>query len=399
MRNIFKLLTALSLFCLNIGLNANAMEDVKVCKDQNAQNLISNPFGVDLTLIKKVEKFSNENNSKQNDNINICEIENSGHKNIEIKNDFNNKSSNTKKVEPYIKHNVNNNIALKMNYPFNLLVVADTKSRMQKVMALIENNDINSTLGSLTNFNFESGGIYHVANNENINVLCITLDDFITSDYDWDFICQNTSKIFYVFNVDSQNDKSYFEKLKKFYHKFNKHWCGKDVRYKENYEPYLNTIWEPNFKGPVLSKGRNDWFEYVRVKRNLLNHRYIYFLLDSKERNCSEEFNKYVASMPDARSISLCELDNDSTMGILLKNIQMREDVPPQEVILFNNDNIKKMSFKKIGLISTGGIGAIGTVAAISSLIKKNLSTKPKITKPEVKNKEVNKPGNNKLLT
>jgi len=332
----------LSLLCaVGIGLNANAMEDVKVCKDQNAQNLISNPFGVDLTLIKKVEKFSNENNSKQNDNINICEIENFGHKNIEIKNDFNNKSSNTKKVEPYIKHNVNNNIALKMNYPFNLLVVADTKSRMQKVMALIQNNDINSTLGSLKNFNFESGTVYHIANNENVNVLCITLDDFINGNFDcdWNFICQNTSKIFYVFNVTSQNDKLYFEKLKKFYHKFNKHWCGKDVNYNENYEPGLNTVWKENFQGPVLEKGSNDWFEYVKTKRNLINHRYIFFLLDNKEINYSKQFEKYIVKMPDARSISLCELNGDFTMGILLKNIQMHEDICPQKVILFEKKN------------------------------------------------------------
>ena len=329
----------LSLLCtVGIGLNSNAMEDVKVCKDQSKNRLIYNPYGVDLTSIEKVEKSNNSNNLNQNDNINVCEVEN---ENIEIKNDFNNKSSNKIKVDSYIKHDVNNNIALKMNYPFNLLVVADTKSRMQKVMALIQNNDINSTLGSLKNFNFESGTVYHIANNENVNVLCITLDDFINGNFDcdWNFICQNTSKIFYVFNVDSQNDKLYFEKLKKFYHKFNKHWCGKDLKYNENYEPSCNTIWEPNFKGPVLPKGRNDWFEYVKVKRALINHRYIFFLLDNKGRNYSEQFERYIVNMPDARSISICELNNNLTMGILLKNIQMTEDMCPQKVILFEKKN------------------------------------------------------------
>ena len=41
-------------------------------------------------------------------------------------------------------------------------------------------------------------------NNPNINVLCITLDDFINNSFDnynWDFICQNTSKIFYIFKI------------------------------------------------------------------------------------------------------------------------------------------------------------------------------------------------------
>ena len=66
----------------------------------------------------------------------------------------------------------------------------------------------------------------------------------------------------------------------------------------------------------------------------------------------------------------------------------------PQKVIPFNNDNIKKMSLKKIGLITAGGVGAIGMVTAISALIKKKLSEKPKAEKQDIK-----KPENNKLLT
>lgn len=366
MRNIFKLLTALSLCCLNTGLNTNAME-------QNPQESF---------YVKPIK--SNEDSKKVKTN-NIFLEENSSY---------------------FIKSS-NDNVAIKLNYPFNLLVVADNEERMQKVTSLLCNNNLNLNLGDLKQLQdfhkYKSGGVYQAVNNPNVNIFCITLDDFNSNkfnhQYSWDFICQNTSKIFYVFNVDSQNNKSYFDKLKKFYHKFNKHWCGKDVNYNENYEPGLNTVWKENFQGPVLEKGSNDWFEYVKTKRNLINHRYIFFLLDNKEINYSKQFEKYIVKMPDARSISLCELNGDFTMGILLKNIQMHEDICPQKVILFNNDNIKKMSFKKIGLISTGGIGAIGTIAVVSSLIKKKLSAKPKVTKPEVKNQEVNKPGNNKLLT
>ena len=58
-----------------------------------------------------------------------------------------------------------------------------------------------------------------------------------------------------------------------------------------------------------------------------------------------------------------------------------------------------KMSSKQIGLIcSLAGIGAISTSVA-GVLIKKDLSSKPKITKQEVKNKETKNLKNNKLLT
>ena len=98
--------------------------------------------------------------------------------------------------------------------------------------------------------------------------------------------------------------------------------------------------------------------------------------------------------MPDARSISCCELNDNLNVKFLLEMIISGYYETPQRVVPFNNDNIKKMSFKKIGLITAGGVGAIGMVTAISALIKKKLSEKPRITKPEV-----NKQENNKLLT
>ena len=66
------------------------------------------------------------------------------------------------------------------------------------------------------------------------------------------------------------------------------------IDYNDNYNPYGVTIGTSNFKGPVLSKGRNDWFEYVRVKRNLIDHRYIFFLFDDNENDCTFEFEDYI---------------------------------------------------------------------------------------------------------
>jgi hypothetical protein len=266
------------------------------------------------------------------------------------------------------------------------------------------NNNLSLSLGDLKSLqdlkHYKSGGIYYAVNNPNINVLCITLDDFINNsfNYDWDFICQNTSKIFYVFKSESTNDKKCFDTLQKFYHKFNKHWCGKDLDYADNYDSYGKQISENDFKGPVLKKGKNDWFEYVRTKRNLFNHRYIFFLLDSDKIDYSFDFGQYVANMPDARSITLCKLEDELCIKPLINLLFAQSYEGFQKVKPFLKQE-KNWSPLKIGLITVGGIGAIGTVAAISSLIKKNLNTKPKITKPEVKNQEVKNPGNNKLLT
>ena len=418
MRNIFKLLTAFSLCCLNTGLNADAMEPVP----QEKFSMIDNPNNVDLTKIGMSKGIPNKLSNKEfsmidnPNNVDLTKIgipSNNAIKPNTDKIDIPQKTSSKSKKdfkpkEDFRKSYNNGEPAIKLDYPFNLLVVADNEDRMKKVTSLLCNNNLSLSLGDLKNLqdlnHYKSGGIYYAVNNPNINVLCITLDDFTNNsfNYDWDFICQNTTKIFYVFGGETNNNKGRFDTLKKFYRKFNKHWCGKDFSYDDNYEPNGRTVYEPNFKGPVLAKGRNDWFEYIRVKRGLSDHRYIFFLLDNNKIDYSFELNDYVSNMPDARSITVCEL-NDKLNVKLLKDLLFEQcyekfqKVQPFLEILEKQE--KNWSPLKIGLITVGGIGAIGTVAAISSLIKKNLSTKPKITKPEVKNKEVNKPGNNKLLT
>lgn len=362
-KHISKSLVAafLSLCCCNIGLNTNAM-------DQNPQESFS---------VKPIK--SNEDSKRVKANNIFLEGNSS-----------------------YFIKSSNDSVAIKLNYPFNLLVVADNEERMQKITSLLCNNNLNLNLGNLKQLQdfhkYKSGGVYQAVNNPNVNIFCITLDDFNSDKfnrYSWNFICQNTSKIFYVFKSESYKDKKCFDVLQKFYHKFNRHWCGNDVAYNENYEPDLNTVATSNFKGPVLEKGRNDWFEYVRVKRGQsTNHRYIYFILDNNKIIYPFNLEHYVSKMPDARSISCCELNDNLNVKFLLEMIISGYYETPQRVVPFNNDNIKKMSFKKIGLITAGGVGAIGMVTAISALIKKKLSEKPRITKPEV-----NKQENNKLLT
>lgn len=336
----------LSLLCaVGIGLNANAMKPSNTENDFMIKNL-NNYKKEDFSKLKFGGYRDNSNKSNNDfimENLNNYPKEDFGNlrfvdnKNVSNKSkpclvgsNFGGKNSAKQDIpninqETIKKSNLSENIcninvdevAIKLDYPFNLLVVADNEDRMKKVTSLLCNNNLSLSLGNLKSLqdlnHYKSGGIYYAVNNPSINVLCITLDDFINNsfNYDWDFICQNTTKIFYTFGWDSGNAEKYFDTLKKFYHKFNKHWCGKDLDYDDNYDPNGKQISENDFKGPVLKKGKNDWFEYIRAKRNLFNHRYIFFLLDSDKIDYSFEFGKYVANMPDARSITLCKLKDE----------------------------------------------------------------------------------------
>lgn len=210
---------------------------------------------------------------------------------------------------------------------YNVLVVADTVERMQKVTALLHNNKKDTKLGDLSSNlkNYESGKVYKAANNPNVNILCITLDDFNNQDssYDryWDLICQNTGFVYYVFKSKSEDDAECYEKLKKFYHKFNKHWCGEDLAYNENYDPN-GALLRKSIDQYVPTKDRDGWFVYVLHKRELTteDHRYIYFILDNDKMNCyvppknnvdDADFEDYVGRMPDARVIRLWELNDN----------------------------------------------------------------------------------------
>ena len=178
------------------------------------------------------------------------------------------------------------------------------------------------------------------------HIFCITLDEFNDANNpkncDWDFICQDTSKIFYIFESKSADDDECFDKLKKFYHKFNKHWCGKDLNYNENYIPYGPIIWDMSGDIKPREKGRDDWFFYIVKKRQLsTNHRYIYFLLDSDHRSYSLPFKDYISRMPDARSIIMCKLDNNLNIALFKEKLDSNCETP-QLVTLFNDKNIKK---------------------------------------------------------
>lgn len=336
----------LSLLCtVGIGLNANAMEPTNMENDSMIKNL-NNYKKEDFDKFKFGGYRNNQNKPNNGfmienlnnypkesfDNFRFADGKNTSNKSNSgfVNSNLGGKNS-TKQDMPNINRgaikklnspenicNINaEEVAIKLDYPFNLLVVADNEDRMKKVTSLLCNNNLNLSLGDLKSLqdlnHYKSGGIYYAINNPNINVLCITLDDFINNSFnhDWDFICQNTTKIFYVFGGETNDNKGCFDTLKNFYHKFNKHWCGKDLDYNDNYDPNGKQISESDFKGTVLKKGKNDWFEYVRIKRNLFNHRYIFFLLDSDKIDYSFEFDKYVANMPDARSITICKLEDE----------------------------------------------------------------------------------------
>lgn len=370
--------TFLSLLCTAmLGLNANAMEQPKAGNDFMIKNL-NNYKKEDFDKFK-FSGYINDQNKSNNDfmieNLNNYEkkdfgnIEFVGHKgspkksDVSLRNNVENNSGDYEKIDipkkisqkslKELKPDVNNKpcsndaIAFKFNFANNFLVIADTKDRMQKVTSLLCNNNLDLSLGNLRHDfnNYQSGRVYKTLNNPNIRILCVTLDDFINNsfdNYDWGFICQNTSKIFYIFKCDSTHDEKSFEKLQKFYHKFNKHWCGDDFAYNENYDPDFNSIWEPNFSKKPLAKGRNDWFEYIRVKRGLDDHRYIVFVLDNNKINYPFKLGHYVSKMPDARSINTKELNVDFNIKVLLDALCMEYYGTPQKVILFTNDNIKK---------------------------------------------------------
>ena len=362
----------------------------------NDDNLIVNPNNVDLTKIGA----HNNNFLEFNDNKNFIATGPSESEN-KNKGDSCNKKTDFKFKNIPDKPYVSGEAAIKVSYPFNILVIADTKDRMQKVTSLLRNNNVNISLGKLKSIgdfnNYESGGIYQAVNNQNINILCITLDDFINNsfDYDLDFICQNTSKIFYVFKSNSSSDKLCYDKLQKFYHKFNKHWCGKDLNYCNNYDPSGVTIWEPRFQGPVLARGRNDWFEYIRVKRGLDDHRYIFFLLDNNKIDCSFEFNEYVSNMPDARSITICEL-NDKLNVKLFTDLLFEQCYEGfQKVQPFieskKNSNDRNLKSKIItgSLVTAALLGTIGVAYKFYKKFKSKNQTSNKNQQLEIKDKSI----------
>lgn len=216
---------------------------------------------------------------------------------------------------------------------YNVLVVADTVERMQKVAALMHNNKKNTKLGDLSNNlkNYESGKVYKAENNPKVNILCITIDDFNNQDssYDWywDVTCRETGFVYYIFKSKSDDDAECYEKLKKFYHKFNKHWCGKDFNYDENYEPIVGSYRPKSGVPPTGIKNRDGWFSYVIDKRCITthDHNYIFFINDNGEK--IDEFKtlgEFIGEMPNARQIYDWPLDNNFNSNEFMRCINYK---------------------------------------------------------------------------
>lgn len=122
---------------------------------------------------------------------------------------------------------INNNISKSIFISYHLSL-ADTVDAMQKVTALLCENDPNVSLGDLEGKRqkYEVGGLYKFVNQPNIRVFCFTFDDIFSdrytkeegkweileactkgssvgnTKYKWHYICQNTSKVFLVFDDD-----------------------------------------------------------------------------------------------------------------------------------------------------------------------------------------------------
>lgn len=216
---------------------------------------------------------------------------------------------------------------------YNVLVVADTVERMQKVAALMHNNKKNTKLGDLSNNlkNYESGKVYKAANNPKVNILCITIDDFNNQDssYDWywDVVCRETGFVYYIFQSKSENDEECYEKLEKFYHKFNKHWCGKDFDYDKNYFPFPGSYRPKSGVPPTGIKDRAGWFSYVIDKRciDTTDHNYIFFINDNgKTINKNKTLGEFIGNMPNARQIYDWTLDNNFNSNEFMRCINYK---------------------------------------------------------------------------
>lgn len=116
--------------------------------------------------------------------------------------------------------------------------------------------------------------------------------------------------------IPPSNNEDFMEKIKNFYHKFNKYWCGSDFPYDLcKYDGILHV---------------NDWFEPVRIKRGQNEHRYIFMMCycseekyknlfkctctikNSLEKGCRGCFSHFYANnMPDARGIKHLPMTDD----------------------------------------------------------------------------------------
>lgn len=291
--------------------------------------------------------------------------------------------------------------------PLVICVMGENKEYNNAVASLVLENDTNARLKDITITDFDSMQLYTAKNNSNLKVAVITydpkVDDFnqIESVFKNKFDCMNI-----IFHISDEKTFTY-EKIKKFYDTFNEAWVGKDVYKTMMYHPISCRygLWNHLLAKDKHHSPRNMFFAYNEKVLGL-----------KKNKEFLDSLEGYVGRMPDSRSVIAINLNNDTTLCIFeslisevtndfskirtLQNIQKLENSDELEkTVAKEQQENAKMSSKQIGLIcSLAGIGAISTAVA-GVLIKKKLSSKPKITKPEVKNKEIKNLKNNKLLT
>jgi hypothetical protein len=288
--------------------------------------------------------------------------------------------------------------------------MGENKEYNNAVASLIVENDTNARLKDIEIHDFKPMDFLPAKGVDNVRVGVITYDPKIDDFNQIESVFKNKFDCMDIIIHVSDRKTLMYEKIKKFYDTFNEAWVGKD-KYKE-------MIYSPRLED------KDKMWHYLLAQTLYKHHlpRTIIFIYNGKrlELKTNKEFNEideYVMRMPDSRSVIQLDLNDKNAfkeIALLMGEIcdRISEDISLQKIekLLSKSDELEKtvakeqqenakMSSKQIGLIcSLTGIGAISTAVA-GVLIKKKLSSKPKITKPEVKNKEIKNLKNNKLLT
>jgi hypothetical protein len=317
--------------------------------------------------------------------------------------------------------------------PLVICVMGENKDYNNAVASLVLANDDEARLGDIRVTKFNPMELYEAKNNPNLKVGVITYDPKINDFNQIDSIFKDKFDCMDIIIHVSNKNTFTFDKIKSFYDKLNEAWVGKDV--------YKTMVYSTNGED-----GRMKMWHYLMGKYSRGNKfipRQFFPIYNGTEKSLKNQsdyiqLNNYVSGMPDARSIYAINLnDENATLQPIIESINYElASVFSKENTIWKIETLKKklqngvfrlensptqeqhsnkcstiqtkiqthtqpqvlqpnrsLSSGQIGLIcSLAGIGAISAAVA-GVLIKKKLSTKPKITKPEVKNQEVNKPG------
>ena len=231
----------------------------------------------------------------------------------------------------------------------NILIIngLDDDSKSKDLMSLLCHNEFGKKLSQIPieeKTCYNEGEVYELVNQPKVRVAYFNAKSFIgnnfSSRYNANFIAYNTNVVLYIFGKNNTSDE--FDLLKKFYHTFNRFWCGKYYDY-DNEKQYSD--------GNV--DDRTFWFltALKAMGRTSVNHRYILFLFygtnkeydeyfacnkkcvlgknsfcTSHDKNCKHWIATYVSSMPDARSIYSDIFYKDSNINKLTDLILCRRE-------------------------------------------------------------------------